>query len=145
MNTAVLTDRQKHYRFPAELISHGVWLYDRLCLCDCDVEELLFARGIMVTYEAIRQWCRTFGQAYANPLGLPGETEKFWALASSRALGMTPVDHPASTASLAVSSTSPQGDGAVEDGWRDASGGADVRHREPWVPIGVPGVAEPHM
>jgi putative transposase len=32
------------------------------------VEELLFARGIIVTYEAIRKWCRKFGQAYANQL-----------------------------------------------------------------------------
>jgi putative transposase len=33
-----------------------------------DVEELLFARGISVTYEAIRKWCRKFGQQYANQL-----------------------------------------------------------------------------
>jgi len=32
------------------------------------VEQLLFARGIIVTYEAIRKWCRKFGQAYANQL-----------------------------------------------------------------------------
>jgi hypothetical protein len=32
------------------------------------VEELLFARGIMVTYEAIRKWCRKFGQQYARRL-----------------------------------------------------------------------------
>jgi putative transposase len=32
------------------------------------VEELLFTRGVLVTYEAIRQWCRTFGQSYANEL-----------------------------------------------------------------------------
>jgi putative transposase len=32
------------------------------------VEELLFARGILVTYEAIRKWCRKFGQSYANEL-----------------------------------------------------------------------------
>ena len=32
------------------------------------MEELLFARGIIVTYEAIRKWCRKFGQAYANQL-----------------------------------------------------------------------------
>ena len=31
-------------------------------------EELLFVRGIIVTYETIRQWCRKFGQAYANVL-----------------------------------------------------------------------------
>jgi putative transposase len=32
------------------------------------VKELLFARGIIVTYEAIRKWCRKFGQAYAHQL-----------------------------------------------------------------------------
>jgi hypothetical protein len=32
------------------------------------VEELLFARGVIVTYEAIRKWCRKFGQSYANEL-----------------------------------------------------------------------------
>ena len=62
------TDPYKHYRFPAEIISHGVWLYFRFCLSYRDVEELLFARGIIVTYEAICQGCRKFGQAYANQL-----------------------------------------------------------------------------
>jgi putative transposase len=62
------TNPYKHHRFPAEIISHGVWLYFRFCLSYRDVEELLFARGILVTYEAIRQWCRTFGQSYANEL-----------------------------------------------------------------------------
>jgi putative transposase len=33
-----------------------------------DVQELLFERGIDVTYEAIRQWCLKFGQDYANRL-----------------------------------------------------------------------------
>src|SRR5262245_3678568 len=60
------SNRYKHHRFPAEIISHAVWLYFRFCLSYRDVEELLFARGIVVTYEAIRQWCRKFGQAYAN-------------------------------------------------------------------------------
>jgi hypothetical protein len=55
-------NRYKNHRFPAEMISHGVWLYCRFCLSDRDVEERLLARGVMVTYEAIRQWCRTFGQ-----------------------------------------------------------------------------------
>jgi putative transposase len=32
------------------------------------VQELLFERGIDVTYEAIRQWCLKFGQEYANQL-----------------------------------------------------------------------------
>jgi putative transposase len=62
------TNRYKNHRFPAEIISHGVWLYFRFCLSYRDVEELLFARGIMVTYEANRKWCRKFGQQYANRL-----------------------------------------------------------------------------
>jgi putative transposase len=67
MNTPSL-NRYKNHRFPAEIISHGVWLYFRFCLSYRDVEELLFARGIIVTYEAIRKWCRKFGQQYANEL-----------------------------------------------------------------------------
>ena len=66
MKTSTSTD--KHHRFPPEIISHAVWLYFRFCLSYRDVEELLFARGIIVTSEAIRQWCRKFGQAYANHL-----------------------------------------------------------------------------
>jgi putative transposase len=62
------TNSYKHHRFPAEIISHGVWLYFRFCLSYRDVEELLFARGVMVTYDAIRKWCQKFGQAYANQL-----------------------------------------------------------------------------
>jgi putative transposase len=68
MNTTTPPDRYKHYRFPTEIISHGVWLYYRFCLSYRDVEELLFARGIAVTYEAIRKWCRKFGQRYAHQL-----------------------------------------------------------------------------
>jgi putative transposase len=68
MNTPTSTNRYKNHRFPAEIISHGVWLYYRFCLSYRDVEELLFARGIIVTYEAIRKWCRKFGQSYANEL-----------------------------------------------------------------------------
>jgi putative transposase len=62
------TARYKNHRFPSEIISHGVWLYYRFTLSYRDVQELLFARGIDVTHEAIRQWCRKFGQEYANQL-----------------------------------------------------------------------------
>jgi putative transposase len=62
------TERYKHHRFPGEIISHGVWLYYRFHLSYRDVQELLFERGINVTYEAIRQWCQKFGQDYANQL-----------------------------------------------------------------------------
>jgi putative transposase len=78
MNTQATTDADKRHRFPSEIIAHGVWLYFRFCLSYRDVEELLLARGVIVTYEAIRQWCRKFGQAYANQLRCrrprPGDT-----------------------------------------------------------------------
>ncbi len=67
MNTATASS-YKGFRFPREIISHAVWLYHRFSLSLRDVEELLCARGIMVTYETVRQWCRKFGQEYANRL-----------------------------------------------------------------------------
>jgi putative transposase len=56
------------YRFPAEIISHVVWLYYRFSLSYRDVEELMAARGVVLSYETVRQWCRKFGQQYANQL-----------------------------------------------------------------------------
>ena len=68
MTPPATPERYKHHRFPAEIMSHGVWLYYRFCLSYRDVEALLFVRGILVPSEAIRKWCRKFGQAYANQL-----------------------------------------------------------------------------
>jgi putative transposase len=56
------------YRFPPEIISHAVWLYHRFSLSFRDVEELLAERGVVVTYETIRQWCQKFGPRYARKL-----------------------------------------------------------------------------
>jgi putative transposase len=50
------------------MISHAVWLYFRFSLSFRDVEELLAQRGIVVSYETVRQWCLKFGQTYANEL-----------------------------------------------------------------------------
>src|SRR4029453_9644698 len=68
MDTPPVTTTYKNHRFPVEIISHAVWLYFRFCLSFHDVEEILLERGVSVTYEAIRQWCRKFGQQYANQL-----------------------------------------------------------------------------
>src|ERR1700722_20317870 len=59
-----------HYRhrFPAELISHAVWLYHVFSLSFRDVELLLAERGIKVSYESVRQWCLKFGASFANNL-----------------------------------------------------------------------------
>ena len=56
------------YRLPAEIISHAVWLYYRFCLSFRDVEDLLAERGVIVSYETIRQWSRKFGVDYARKL-----------------------------------------------------------------------------
>ena len=58
------------HRFPAEIISHCVWLYFRFALSFRDVEEMLAMRGIALTYETVREWCLKFGQTYANGLRL---------------------------------------------------------------------------
>jgi hypothetical protein len=68
MNPPPTTNLYKRHRFPAEIISHCVWLYVRFCLSYRDVEELMAARGILLTYETARYRCQKFGQAYANQL-----------------------------------------------------------------------------
>jgi putative transposase len=68
MNPPPTPNPYKRHRFPAEIISHCVWLYFRFCLSYRDVEELMAERGVSLTYEAVRYWCRKFGQAYANAL-----------------------------------------------------------------------------
>jgi len=66
------------HRYPAEIISHAVWLYFRFTLSFRDIEELFAARGIILTYETVRQWCLKFGQPFANEIrhrqGRPGDT-----------------------------------------------------------------------
>jgi hypothetical protein len=49
------------HRFPAEIISHAVWLYHVFSLSLRDVELILAERGVIVTHESIRHWCRKFG------------------------------------------------------------------------------------
>jgi putative transposase len=66
MNPPPATHSYKRHRFPAEIISHGVWLYFRFCLSYRNVEELMTARGVVLTYETVRDWGQKFGQACAN-------------------------------------------------------------------------------
>jgi hypothetical protein len=54
------------YRFPAEIISHAVWLYHVFSLSLRDVELILAERGIAVTHESIRQWGLRFGADFAR-------------------------------------------------------------------------------
>lgn len=58
----------RRHRFPAEIISHCVWLYFRFSLSYRDIEEMMLVRGVPVTYETIRQWCQKFDRTFANEL-----------------------------------------------------------------------------
>ncbi|GHO58151.1 IS6 family transposase [Ktedonobacter robiniae] len=68
MKTPLTVPSYKGFRFPPKIISHAVWLYFRFSLSFRDVEELLAQRGIVVTYETVRQWCHRFGHIYAKEL-----------------------------------------------------------------------------
>src|ERR1700732_5092216 len=56
------------HRFPAEIIAHAVWLYHVFSLSLRDVELLLVERGIVVSYETVRRWCKKFGESFAKRL-----------------------------------------------------------------------------
>lgn len=58
------------FRYPVEIISHCVWLYYRFPLSFREVEELMLARGVVVSHETIRQWSVKLGAAYAAGLRL---------------------------------------------------------------------------
>lgn len=53
------------HRFPAAVISQAVRWYFRFQLSLHDIEELLFERGVVVSYETIRRWCDKFGASFA--------------------------------------------------------------------------------
>ena len=51
----------KRRRFLADVFRHAVWRYFRFSLSFRDVEELMAARGVDVSYETIRCWTIKFG------------------------------------------------------------------------------------
>jgi putative transposase len=56
------------HRFPPEVISHAVWLYFRFPLSLRMIEEMLAARGILISHETVRQWAMKFGQTFAHQM-----------------------------------------------------------------------------
>ncbi|CAB3810750.1 IS6 family transposase ISApr5 [Paraburkholderia fynbosensis] len=54
------------HRFPASIISHAVRWYFRFQLSLCDIEELLFEPGVVVSHESIRRWIDKFGADFAQ-------------------------------------------------------------------------------
>jgi putative transposase len=56
------------FRFPPEVIAYAVWLYHCFSLSLRDVELILAARGVTVSYESIRDWGIRFGRQFATTL-----------------------------------------------------------------------------
>ena len=66
-----MTDRDplyRRHRFPAEIIAHAVWLYFRFPLSLRMVEDILAARGIVVSHQTVRLWAEKFGWTFANEI-----------------------------------------------------------------------------
>jgi putative transposase len=58
----------KRHRFPPAIIQYAVWLCHRFNLSHRDIEDLLAARGIEVSYESVRLWCNKFGPLFSKRL-----------------------------------------------------------------------------
>ena len=71
--------RLKGFRYPREIIAYAVWAYHRLALSTADVEDLLAARGVIVSRESIRLWVNRFGQHFADCIkrGRPRPNDKW--------------------------------------------------------------------
>ena len=61
------------HRFHPDIIKRAVWLYFRFNLSFRDVEELMFERGVDVSYETIRRWIDKFGTTYAKRIKFQSE------------------------------------------------------------------------
>jgi putative transposase len=56
----------KGHRFQSEIISYAVWAYFRFPISFRDVEDFLYKRSVIVSYETVRSWVRKFGHRYAK-------------------------------------------------------------------------------
>ena len=66
MNILTKMEVLKGFRYPREIIAYAVWAYHRFALSTADVEDLLAARGVIVSREAVRLWVNRFGQHFAD-------------------------------------------------------------------------------
>jgi putative transposase len=58
----------RRHGYPAQTIGQAVWLDHRFSLSFREVEDLSAKRGIVISYEIVRQWCAEFVPAYAPAL-----------------------------------------------------------------------------
>jgi putative transposase len=55
-------------RFPAVIIGEVVWLRFRFNLSLRDIPALMAARGVVLSHQTVKDWCDTFGSAYAKEI-----------------------------------------------------------------------------
>lgn len=74
-----MSERYVGYRYPKSVIGYAVFLYYRFRLSLREVSELLTERGVVVTYETIRLWCKNLAHQFTKRLKkkLPSEGIKF--------------------------------------------------------------------
>jgi putative transposase len=65
---AVVSLSYEGFQYPGEIISPLRLVVSPLLAQFPRGREMMMQRGVVVTYEAIRQWYRKFGLAYANAL-----------------------------------------------------------------------------
>lgn len=65
------TVRYKSHRFFAEVIIHAMCLYHRFPFSLALVEDILAARGVIVTHQTIRLWAEKFGWRFDNDIQRP--------------------------------------------------------------------------
>ncbi|QGP57073.1 Transposase IS66 family protein (plasmid) [Piscirickettsia salmonis] len=64
----MLSRPPKGHRFPAQVISYVIWLYHRFSLSYRDIEEMMAERGLRVSYESVRRWCKKFARPLTQRL-----------------------------------------------------------------------------
>ena len=67
MNSVQYYPRHR-FPVPVDVISQCVWLYFRFSLSLRDVEMMMAERGVVLSYETVRNWCDKYGQQYAKRL-----------------------------------------------------------------------------
>lgn len=60
------SEHYKGYRYPKQIIAFAVRYYHRYKLSYRDVSDILLDRGIEVSHETIRSWCKVWGPIYAR-------------------------------------------------------------------------------
>src|SRR5688500_20308976 len=65
---SITSNPYRGFCYPAEIINQAVWLYHCFSLSLREVELILAAQGVAVSYETIREWSRRFGRTYDNSL-----------------------------------------------------------------------------